>query len=321
MFDFLHVVFDIEHMSAGGASAAGSGTGWVGQGYFGRRTNSRLKSKSPALNQEARMDQVTSEVLEFGRIRAAVGDDTVSRRRLADGLTAVGPLLHRLGRFAALTPEEIERVARLAATRRRWTAGTVLFAEGRATGPHFVISGWACGQRVLRDGRRQIFDFVAPGEGFGFGPLTESEERQSIVALTSMETIEASGLLEGGIDVSAGSLWRAIRAARVEANARSLDHMVRLGQLTAYEKAAHFLLEMRQRAGVTETRSFPLPLTQEVMADALGLSVVHLNRVLRQLRADGLADIRSGVAIVNDRKALAAAAVLPVPAGEPILGS
>lgn len=233
----------------------------------------------------------------------------------ADGLGAVAPLLRRIARFADLTPAEIAQVRALGASRRRWRAGATLLSNGRATGAHFVLSGWACGQRVLRDGRRQIFDFILPGEGFGFGTIVEAQGRQTVVALTPVETVDASALLEGVHDTALGGLWRAVRAMIHEEDARRLDHMVRLGRLTAYEKTAHFILEMQRRSGAGEAASFALPLTQETIGDALGISVVHLNRVLRQLRDETVVDLRGGRVTVHDRKALAVAAILS-PGGE-----
>jgi CRP-like cAMP-binding protein len=225
--------------------------------------------------------------------------------------------VRRLARFAPLTAEEIDRIGALASTRRRWRPGTVLLAEGRATGPHFVVSGWACSQRVLRDGRRQIFDFILPGERFGFAPLAEGQARQAVIALTGVETIEAGGLLDGAIGAAPGGIWQAVRAMRLEEDLRRLDHMVRLGRLTAYEKTAHFILEIQRRSGAAEAQSFPLPLTQEAIADALGLSVVHLNRVLRQLRDAKVVELRGGVAFVHDPQALVAAAILTPRGGGP----
>ncbi len=76
-----------------------------------------------------------------------------------------------------------------------------------------------------------------------------------------------------------------------------LDHIVRLGRQTAYERMAHLLLELRWRlaeVGLGDERKFPLPLTQEVLADALGLSIVHVNRTLQQLRREGLLEMRAG---------------------------
>ena len=221
----------------------------------------------------------------------------------------MGPVLSRLSDFAALTPGEINEVRELVASRKRWRAGSLLLADGRF-GAHFVVSGWACRQRVLRDGRRQIFDFILPGEGFGFGSPGENLVRQTVMAVTSVETVEAGSLVAAAREIPTAGLWRAIRASLLEEELRRLDHMVRLGRLTAYEKVAHFILEMQRRLGAGSARSFPLPLTQEAISDALGLSVVHLNRVLRQLRGAKLVELRRGVAVLLDAKALAAAAVL-----------
>ncbi len=94
--------------------------------------------------------------------------------------------------------------------------------------------------------------------------------------------------------------------ARLE-QVRLLDHVVRLGRQTAYERVAHLLLELYERArllGDADGGRFSLPLTQEVLADALGLSVVHVNRVLQQLRRDGYVELRTGQARLLNLSAL-----------------
>jgi CRP-like cAMP-binding protein len=83
--------------------------------------------------------------------------------------------------------------------------------------------------------------------------------------------------------------------------------MVRLGQQTAYERVAHFLLELQRRlqiAGLGDSQRFPLPLTQEMLADSLGLSIVHVNRTLQHLRREKLIELRSGVAILLEPQTL-----------------
>ena len=95
------------------------------------------------------------------------------------------------------------------------------------------------------------------------------------------------------------------------------DHIVRLGRQTAYERMVHLMLEFHHRlqiAGLATNDSFPMPLTQEVMADSLGLSVVHVNRTLQQVRRDGLLEIRSGQVKLLDLKLMQAVADwVPVP--------
>jgi CRP-like cAMP-binding protein len=237
----------------------------------------------------------------------------ILRSGVKDGPALALPLLRRLSRSGPLGADEIDQVRDLVGLRKRWRTGTTLFAEGRPAAPQFLLSGWACAQRVLRDGRRQIFDFVLPGEAFGYGAAVEGQARQTVVALTMVETVDATAFLDAVREAPTDSLARAIRAMEHEEDARRLEHMVRLGRLTAHEKVAHFILEMQRRSGAREASSFPLPLTQETISDALGVSVVHLNRVLRQLRAADLVTLRGGVALVGDAKALAAAAVLALP--------
>jgi CRP-like cAMP-binding protein len=129
-----------------------------------------------------------------------------------------------------------------------------------------------------------------------------------------VETVDADAFITAARDGSPDRLWPAIRATEQEEDARRLEHMVRLGRLTAHEKVAHFILEMQRRSGADGAPSFALPLTQETISDALGVSVVHLNRVLRQLRSENLVQLRGGVAIISDAKALADVTVLTPPA-------
>ncbi|HYG27415.1 MAG TPA: Crp/Fnr family transcriptional regulator, partial [Caulobacteraceae bacterium] len=123
----------------------------------------------------------------------------------------------------------------------------------------------------------------------------------SVTALTALEVADAEPALAAAEAGEAPCLAEAFAVARVQEERLLLDHMVRLGQQTAYERVAHFMIELQRRlqaAGLGDSQRFPLPLTQEILADALGLSVVHVNRTLQQLRREGLIELRSGVAIL-----------------------
>lgn len=85
------------------------------------------------------------------------------------------------------------------------------------------------------------------------------------------------------------------------------EHLIAVGRRTALERVAHFLLELLTRlqaVGLADERSFRLPLTQELIADALGLSIPYVNQVLRQLRDDGLVCIKDKLIVINDVEAL-----------------
>jgi CRP-like cAMP-binding protein len=209
--------------------------------------------------------------------------------------------------LSALSDAEIELLRSLSERRDRHVSGEELAAEGAvASYPQFILSGWASRQRILPDGRRQIFGFLLPGDAIGLN--RNGAALASVVALTAMETIDAEPILDA---VEAGrtpGLARALAAIEPIEQKGQLDHMVRLGRQTAYERVAHFLLDLQRRleiAGLGDSQRFPLPLTQEIMADALGLSIVHVNRTLQQLRRERLIELRAGVALLLERELLA----------------
>jgi CRP-like cAMP-binding protein len=87
------------------------------------------------------------------------------------------------------------------------------------------------------------------------------------------------------------------------------EHLIAIGRRSALERVAHFLLELLTRlqaVGLADERSFRLPLTQELIADALGLSIPYVNQVLRQLRDDDLVCIKDKLIVINDVEALSA---------------
>jgi len=226
------------------------------------------------------------------------------------------PVLRRLRTLASLSDEEVLLVRALTERRERHPPGEILVHEGEtAPYPRFVISGWAARQRVLQDGRRQIFGFLVPGDPIALGLRTAEPVMGSVAAITAMETIDAEPVLNAIHGGDAPQLAAALAQAEQIERGLLLDHVVRLGRLTAYERVAHLLLELQQRleiAGYGDAHRFPLPLTQEILADALGLSIVHVNRTLQQLRRERLIELRSGVAILLQRELLASLAAYPV---------
>jgi CRP-like cAMP-binding protein len=222
----------------------------------------------------------------------------------------LGGLLRRLG---GLGDDEIAQIRSLPLAHSRWRAGANLLPDRRDTRLHIVLTGWASRQRVLRDGRRLILDFAVPGDGFGRDGGGDALG-EKIVAVSPVETVDAGSLLALADELGPRSaLAQALEAMRREDHARIMDHMVRLGRLTAVEKLAHFFLEMERRTAWPDAargRGFRFPLTQQLIGDALGLSVVHVSRVLSQLRAEKLIAIREGLAWVLEPEKLAALAVL-----------
>ncbi len=95
-----------------------------------------------------------------------------------------------------------------------------------------------------------------------------------------------------------GTIATALHCTAALDEANLLNQLLRIGRQSAYERVAHLILELRERLamiGFAGTDTIPVPLTQEMLADALGLSIVHLNRTLQQLRREGLIQFKSGV--------------------------
>jgi len=220
----------------------------------------------------------------------------------------IDPVLRRLRAFGASLEPELALVRAAADRRFRHGPGEELLGLGASPRrPRFVVAGWAACQRALPDGRRQILRFILPGDAMGLAPKSARGAGWSIVAMTAVETFDAEPALEAAESGAAPGLAAAFAAMAAKDEELLIDHMVRLGRQTAYERVAHFLLELQRRlqlVGLGDSQRFPLPLTQEMLADALGLSIVHVNRTLQQLRRDRLIELRSGVAILLDPPAL-----------------
>ncbi len=230
-------------------------------------------------------------------------------------LSANDLVLRRLAFHAPLSTLDKERVLALRLAQRASLAETELCAAG-AVGvrPRFLIQGWAGRLRMLPDGRRQIFHLVLPGDLIGSCLRPHQPATAATVALTRVETTSAAGLaalLGPAVPQASLSLTAACVALEQEGETLLLDQITRLGRQTAYERTAHLLLEIWERlavVGLAEGNTFRWPLRQDTMADLLGLSVVHVNRTLQQLRRDGVIELRGGVAVLPEPERLQAAA-------------
>lgn len=208
----------------------------------------------------------------------------------------------RLSRLAELSADELEMLQAAEREQRRLPARRDLLSEGEPIGgPRAVLSGWACRVRTLADGRRQIVGFVLPGEFIGLCQHRNPLAPTTLLAVTELVTCPAPRS-EPGSGLS-------------EAYARSTafdDHyliaqVTRVGRLSAYERIADTILELQDRLAVVDPAAavrFRLPLTQELLADALGLTAVHVNRTIQALRRDGLLAWQNGTISFPDRSRL-----------------
>jgi CRP-like cAMP-binding protein len=213
-------------------------------------------------------------------------------------------LLRKLNCFLPLGRDEIAALARLESRRQPVTAGAELVHEQQAGHPAYILEqGWACSYKLVPDGGRQVIDFPIPGDVIGLRSVLLRTSDHSISAVTDLTVAEVSAAqmldtFERLPRLAAAFLWAASRD-----EAMVVEHLVNIGRRTALVRTAHFLVELGLRlqlVGLGSPATYDCPLNQYLLADALGLSAIHVNRTLRQLRERGLLTFREGRIEIQD---------------------
>lgn len=218
------------------------------------------------------------------------------------------PLIARLRLLTGLSDDDLELLERACAAMRSSAAGTDIAPEGaRPDGLHVVLDGWAARYKLLSDGRRQLPALLLPGDICDLDGLLLRRVHSGVCALTSCKVAmlphtQIRALMDRRPAIREAFWW----LASVE-NAVSAEWSVRLACRTADERMAHLLCELLLRlctAGLSQTNGFALPMTQVDLADALGLSAVHVNRTLKGLRGRGVIALEDGWLTIRDYEAL-----------------
>lgn len=186
---------------------------------------------------------------------------------------------------------------------------TPIVLEGTSS-PHLytVLEGTAIRFKTLEDGRRQVIGFVLPGDFIGLQAAVMAEMQHSVTAVTAMHlcVFNRADLYrmfgeqpERSFDVT----WLAAREEHFLG-----DQLMTVGRRSALERVAHALHMLHGRAldvGIATKTSMDMPFTQEDLADALGLSLVHTNKTLSRLRALQVASWKTKKLEIFDRERLA----------------
>ena len=243
-------------------------------------------------------------------MRAVDGEsEMVGDARTTEHEDVAAPVLLRWRSAGFVSSDLVDQLQALGSRTEAAAAKAVLQEEDAPVRrPRFLVSGWACRFRSLLDGRRQIFDFVLPGEGVGVRLRASPLANTSTAALTPVRLIDARPLLQPEALAACKDLGPALLAQADADERRALNQIVRLGRLTALERIAHLFLELHERldiVGLAQGERFPMPVTQETLADVSGLSVVHVNRTMQDLKRNGLVQVERGWVRLTDRDALA----------------
>ncbi len=218
------------------------------------------------------------------------------------------PFARKLSAFVALAPQDLLVLTELHARRRSFPAGRDMVHQGQKDQTAYILTkGWVCSYKLLSGGTRQIVDFQIPGDFLGLRSVLLRTSDHNVEPITKVEAAEvhASDLFEAFARtprLATAMLWAASRD-----EAMLVEHLVGIGRRNAAERMAHFLLELAARlrlVGMGTKSGYDCPLSQYLMADALGLSAVHVNRVLRELREAGLVTFQNGMVTFDDFEGL-----------------
>ena len=189
--------------------------------------------------------------------------------------------------FRAFSPEELKFVSGFKRGELVSEPASTILSEGAHSAQLFtLLSGWAFRYKMLEDGRRQILNYLLPGDLVGLqgsiiGEMQHSVETLSPVVLCVFQRDTLPTLFRNHPGLAFDITWLASREERM------LDeNLLSVGRRSALERAAYLIAFIHQRAartGLTAGKALLIPISQQHVADTLGLSIVHTNKTLKKL--------------------------------------
>lgn len=222
-------------------------------------------------------------------------------------------LIRKLEHFTRLSDDDRAVLQGLSRTVRLFEPGADIIREGDS--PEHVnlfLDGWASRYKQLEDGRRQIVSFFVPGDLCDLHVFILREMDHAIAAITPVRLAQVPrdvllGLIDRHPRITRALWWETLVNAAIQR-----EWTVNLGRRTALERLAHLFCELfiRLRAiGLTDGNTCAFPITQLELADATGLTSVHVNRTLKEMRSAGLIILKGRQLTVPDLAALRKAAL------------
>ena len=220
------------------------------------------------------------------------------------------PFVRRLEYGAALNDADRAALAHLTRNVGNYDPRSVLVPEGEPT-PHMlvVLAGWACHYKLVRGGGQQITDLLLPGDACHPHAVLLDRADHGFTALTACRVAEVDPAELARVLDEQPAVRRAVRWSTLQTESILREAITNIGQRQAEPRIAHLICEVRARlaaVGLVNDETFAWPLTQGDTADTTGLTAVHVNRVLKALRALELFDLEGRRMRVPDPARLAA---------------
>ena len=217
---------------------------------------------------------------------------------------------NRLALYVMTAGQVTDLVRGLSPALQTFSAGSDIVQAGTRLDTLYIIqSGWAIRYKSIEDGRRQIMNFMLPGDVFDVQVFGELEADHSVAAIdkvvvAAIDADEFRRALEACAEAATAFWW-----ALVQEESILREQIVRIGRLSARERIGHLLLELQRRLGAAlgeDPHDLGLPLTRTHLADALGLTAVHVSRMVTALKRDRLIEENRTCLRILDRARLAA---------------
>ena len=219
------------------------------------------------------------------------------------------PFLRRLRHGACLTPQDEATLTAGILDVREIQAGHDIIRDGdRPDEVRLVVEGVACRYKALMNGRRSIMALLVPGDVCDLHVAILGQMDHSLSALTACRVVSIRRHTIENWTERHPRINRALWWATLVDEAVLRAWLANIGGRRAPERIGHLLCELHlrlQTVGLATVDAYDLPLTQSDIGDATGLSVVHVNRVLKQLRTEDLATVRDGRVTLLDAPRLA----------------
>ena len=206
--------------------------------------------------------------------------------------------ISKLRGFAHLNEADVAALASATSRARRVSVRKDLIREGDRPGPVFVmLDGWAFRYKILPNGTRQVLAYLMPGDACDLhvGLLAEMDHSIQTIGPALVATIDRAQMDE--IMDRHRNIARAMYLAQLVDEGTMRAWITSMGRRSSIERVAHLMCELYLRArniGLTNKPEFTLPLSQLLLADSLGMTPVHLNRVLKELRVTGAMTLQRG---------------------------
>jgi CRP-like cAMP-binding protein len=222
------------------------------------------------------------------------------------------PFVTKLSLRMALPIPDRDALLRTASAPRHALKGECLIEEGAELSSLLILcSGMARAVRTFSDGIQQIVALFVEGDTLNPGEIVFRQSKNSIYALTTAIYLSIPLGQLNELIVTRPVIARALWLETAAQAAIQQEWMVWLGKRAAEPRLAHFLCELPHRLQISgrDTRAaFEFPLTQSDLADTLGLSTVHVNRILQTLRSRGLIELARNRLTILDKEGLYAIA-------------